>query len=224
MALGSSPRVRGTQENAETDNPRRRFIPACAGNTSAPHWHQSTPSVHPRVCGEHSDVVCVFHTCCGSSPRVRGTRQPVLVARGRLRFIPACAGNTLPPSTLPTRPPVHPRVCGEHPRGAGPAVRVGGSSPRVRGTPLAVRDAAKRARFIPACAGNTAGAVMCGPSPPVHPRVCGEHHPPRPHRVQACGSSPRVRGTPASAGQHLSKRRFIPACAGNTSPRRFPRH
>ena len=52
---------------------------------------------------------------------------------------------------------VHPRVCGE----LGAVARwskVGdGSSPRVRGTRLRFEDDAVVVRFIPACAGNSAG-------------------------------------------------------------------
>ena len=70
----------------------------------------------------------------GSSPRVRGTlSRPAAPAPG-CRFIPACAGNSWRVSRRPSRPSVHPRVCGEL-YSLIAAVQDGvGSSPRVRGT------------------------------------------------------------------------------------------
>ena len=75
----------------------------------------------------------------------------------------------------------------------------------------------RRARFIPACAGDTAiWARSTGPTP-VHPRVCGGHAGDHAERHVDVGSSPRVRGTPEPAKRGLPAIRFIPACAGDTS-------
>ncbi len=133
----------------------------------------------------------------GSSPRVRGTRRKVFLPLLRWRFIPACAGNTARGCRKARKPPVHPRVCGEH---AGQR-----------------RPVLQAQRFIPACAGNTTGPTPPASIPPVHPRVCGEHgfQPVRDSLV--CGSSPRVRGTPEADDLQAPHRRFIPACAGNTA-------
>ncbi len=72
-------------------------------------------------------------------------------------------------------------------------------------------------RFIPACVGNRHGIASGLPINPVHPRVCGE----QPAEANAVwvkfGSSPRVWGT---ADQWLAarlRRRFIPACVGNSA-------
>ncbi len=134
----------------------------------------------------------------------------------RFRFIPACAGNTAPRSTRPPTTPVHPRVCGEHHGDRFPARDTGGSSPRVRGTRQAAYFAADRLWFIPACAGNTPAAAPPPMPPPVHPRVCGEHRSFRSISAAKAGSSPRVRGTLARWGVRPERKRFIPACAGNT--------
>ena len=155
------------------------------------------PPVHPRVCGE---LRVVAH----------------LGGRHR-RFIPACAGNSrwlfgtasLPIGSSPrvrgTRTPaapprrsaaVHPRVCGELSRHRCCSNGSGGSSPRVRGT---------RAYL---------GKYLSKPA--VHPRVCGE----LPRNLHTgttnTGSSPRVRGTPHRRHLRPPRRRFIPACAGNS--------
>ncbi len=159
----------------------------------------------------------------GSSPRVRGTRaQRNGQCRWR-RFIPACAGNTNPAVQRSYHKSVHPRVCGEHLQGPGHITQIGGSSPRVRGTLAVMARNEANGRFIPACAGNTWHRQNCFRLKAVHPRVCGEHGTGRLITHIHCGSSPRVRGTPAIMAGEALERRFIPACAGNTPHRPNPR-
>ena len=237
---GSSPRVRGTRGPQSHRGRHRRFIPACAGNTSNASSGVSNRSVHPRVCGEHEGLGQRAGAVDGSSPRVRGTRVGPAERVERSRFIPACAGNTRVNLTNFSS-----NV---------------GSSPRVRGTPIIASPPTARRRFIPACAGNTQrGRIsrarrtvhprVCGehlrdpfifnetngssprvrgtPYPvwastsasTVHPRVCGEHGFAAPITRESGGSSPRVRGTPGGSGARALVPRFIPACAGNTRRR-----
>ncbi len=213
---GSSPRVRGTQQRHGDRHRNRRFIPACAGNTTTSAPAAPTSAVHPRVCGEHGVTEATGASPAGSSPRVRGTPGRHRAGERPHRFIPACAGNTSCWTTSGERWTVHPRVCGEH-YSAGQAHALGrGSSPRVRGTPPRSASGRRRPRFIPACAGNTSGSCCgCrrgnGSSPrvrgtrltfacrrrstPVHPRVCGEHYSNARRVSWSFGSSPRVRGT-----------------------------
>ena len=200
--FGSSPRVRGTRaagggdwsdsvavhprvcgelrELGAPDHRRRRFIPACAGNSTATFAglsiaDGSSPrvrgtrrsraaasrrsTVHPRVCGELLDAVTGAGVTDGSSPRVRGTRA------GR-RIGCRCAA-------------VHPRVCGEL-----------GTDAQLVGV---------RVRFIPACAGNSRFSGSPFELQPVHPRVCGELAMRADGIDVELGSSPRVRGTRARA-------------------------
>ena len=102
-ARGSSPRLRGTQWCARRRHPRRRFIPAPAGNTQriAIRWDSIT--VHPRACGEHHGRPPKACSVPGSSPRLRGTRESCSFLPRRSRFIPAPAGNTVTRTILPTR-------------------------------------------------------------------------------------------------------------------------
>ena len=80
-----------------------------------------------------------------------------------------------------------------------------------------MRDrSARRRRFIPAFAGNTASPSVWRARWSVHPRVCGEHERRAVIRAYLDGSSPRLRGTPAWRRAHRSGSRFIPAFAGNT--------
>ena len=133
------------------------------------------------------------------------------------RLIPACAGNTSDGHQAHHRYAVHPRVCGEHSCVSGSITSIGGSSPRVPGTQDRQEAAHVVERFIPACAGNTPSACRRRAGSAVHPRVCGEHQPPSVIKPAACGSSPRVRGTPVYPLKVAYPQRFIPACAGNTN-------
>ncbi|OZG59022.1 hypothetical protein BTIS_0175 [Bifidobacterium tissieri] len=112
----------------------------------------------------------------------------------------------------------------------------GGSSPRVRGKLGRYRLARVGLRIIPACAGQTGPWWRRPWRGPDHPRVCGANV----RLSLACssrsGSSPRVRGKPATIAvaavpggssprvrgkHHRAARprravRIIPACAGQT--------
>ena len=155
------------------------------------------------MCGELSRAQAAVFGIIGSSPRVRGTRAFPRLNLAVHRFIPACAGNSSTGRPPPARSPVHPRVCGELIR-------------RFHAVPAAHR-------FIPACAGNSATSAPSGAAPPVHPRVCGELTPRKAPISRCDGSSPRVRGTPASSARRQRVLRFIPACAGNSAMSRTAR-
>ena len=71
--FGSSPRVRGTVRHILSKIIFRRFIPACAGNSSRQAWIVFFKTVHPRVCGEQKNLPPWVVWGGGSSPRVRGT-------------------------------------------------------------------------------------------------------------------------------------------------------
>ena len=195
IPLGSSPRVRGTLLGEERLRLPRRFIPACAGNSSAACHLPSWRAVHPRVCGELVVIVRPLIGRRGSSPRVRGTQRAFGVVPHAERFIPACAGNSRRRRRRPPSPPVHPRVCGELPCWRANPRIADGSSPRVRGTPWPRLHVVEPERFIPACAGNSPSRSGACPCRPVHPRVCGELRLEEAFDSRCVGSSPRVRGT-----------------------------
>ena len=153
---------------------------------------------HPRVCGEHILPHHARRTDAGSSPRMRGTRQPRHPQPRTHGIIPAYAGNTAMPNTSGLRTGDHPRVCGEHPN-APPIfeMRVG-SSPRMRGTLMSILSSISCVGIIPAYAGNTRRQTRTGGQVEDHPRVCGEHQDFTPSDENTWGSSPRMRGTPCS--------------------------
>ena len=199
--LGSSPRMRGTRVIVVFLNDCTGIIPAYAGNTNARLEAETPDEDHPRVCGEHRNLMSSSRKKQGSSPRMRGTPASLPCGVRRCGIIPAYAGNTKPIPAGATIPEDHPRVCGEH--------HVVG----VRGV--------EQPGIIPAYAGNT--SVLNDPLPPRrdHPRVCGEHVLVYAFNIPYLGSSPRMRGTPQRPIPAACALGIIPAYAGNTPMTRF---
>ena len=212
---GSSPRVRGTQVHPGRSRCRTRFIPARAGNADACRPGQLHLAVHPRACGERGLLIVIVILWNGSSPRVRGTRNPRQRIDRRARFIPARAGNANTAIQTTFYPPVHPRACGERFQDAIEHIEMNGSSPRVRGTPGVRICNGEFRRFIPARAGNAPTSTTATTSAPVHPRACGEREERSSASHRFYGSSPRVRGTLVRSYWYEGGERFIPARAGN---------
>ena len=131
---GSSPRVRGTARIYHAVRRLQRFIPARAGNGLVTIVVPSSPSVHPRACGERERQENKFKVDDGSSPRVRGTAKLLVPLGTGIRFIPARAGNGQLANFLCPCRTVHPRACGERRSGCLPRGMNSGSSPCVRGT------------------------------------------------------------------------------------------
>ena len=152
-----------------------------------------------------------------SSPRGRGTLGG---ARDRIRdprFIPAQAGNATP-ATASTGPrPVHPRAGGERVLEVRSHLAELGSSPRGRGTPSYSTLVPRRARFIPARAGNAISTRRRAGEASVHPRAGGERRDSERATFPYVGSSPRGRGTHRIGAAVSPVDRFIPARAGNAS-------
>ena len=138
------------------------------------------------------------------------------------RFIPACAGNAAAPELSRTFQTVHPRMRGERCGSRMKVKRTAGSSPHARGTHDRPGRRDRPDRFIPACAGNASSRSLMAFMIAVHPRMRGERRKLDVMRKFSSGSSPHARGT-LTAGVAMSQdRRFIPACAGNASPRQRP--
>ena len=201
--------MQGTLHNVAKPSYRDldRFIPACAGNTKV-------FGVDVRCSASRFIPACAGNTrrslagsrwvFGGSSPRVQGTQ-------------------TIEHSLRKVLAPVHPRVCREHRQPHCSLRRIfDGSSPRVQGTrtyrptghPESWSPVHPRVCREHAHAQSTDGHNLI----PVHPRVCREHMMDQMLASKVdYGSSPRVQGTPASERSDLPGRRFIPACAGNTT-------
>src|SRR5690606_41081487 len=136
----------------------------------------------------------------GLCPRMRGTDAQQSALYRRSRFIPADAGNGLPPLFRTAPATVYPRGCGERPSASSRHVAPDGLSPRMRGTAYQMPMLRKELRFIPADEGNGGRMRRVQARRMVYPRGCGE----RPGRVVLLrlnsGLSPRMRGTDVGAG------------------------
>ena len=132
--VGSSPRMRGTLQNAIEIRVGAGIIPAYAGNTTSYHLFRRDRRDHPRVCGEHPVTTPDSDTVAGSSPRMRGTLPLQSNPAKDGGIIPAYAGNTRPRPSMASTTRDHPRVCGEHPSLKPYSASFAGSSPRMRGT------------------------------------------------------------------------------------------
>ena len=154
-ARGSSPRMRGTLNQATGLDTMTGIIPAHAGNTIRNLTFYYALGDHPRACGEHSDVAIISGTLMGSSPRMRGTPFIFSPPSDENGIIPAHAGNTGTSKRSGNAYGDHPRACGEHGFGYDDFAAIPGSSPRMRGTLMNVNFADFIGGIIPAHAGNT---------------------------------------------------------------------
>ena len=221
----SSPRVRGALLLAERTDLLGRLIPACAGSTPAARPCGATPATHPRVCGEHHNLNHAAEFIADSSPRVRGALPRPRSPCHPRRLIPACAGSTSEGASSEDALTTHPRVCGEHVHDDVLADPGFDSSPRVRGAHQQPPTEDRHPRLIPACAGSTPTPPPQSPTPPTHPRVCGEHAGGLDAAAGLNDSSPRVRGAQPDEFSSPSTVRLIPACAGSTPYRHlYQRH
>ena len=118
---GSSPHARGAPNLEDADVGGGRIIPACAGSTPTAPRTSATARDHPRMRGEHTEMVQSWDGWEGSSPHARGAPRKPRLRAGRAGIIPACAGST---SGRPPAGPTswdHPRMRGEHgPPSTGP--------------------------------------------------------------------------------------------------------
>ena len=107
-ALGSSPRMRGAQEQSSRRDARLRIIPADAGSTRSTRCSSTDSADHPRGCGEHRAPYRYLSASPGSSPRMRGARTVTVGVGSPFRIIPADAGSTFFIGDLIWRTPDHP--------------------------------------------------------------------------------------------------------------------
>ena len=220
---GPSPRVRGSRRLRLRGRPPPGSIPACAGKPASTSSARTTSTVHPRVCGEASQISRCASANPGPSPRVRGSHPAAQLGDLAAGSIPACAGKPTGDAAQASARAVHPRVCGE--AMAASALRAWelGPSPRVRGSPRRTRSPGWWAGSIPACAGKPLTTTIPPQYRKVHPRVCGEAALDRGLERRRQGPSPRVRGSPHRARGGLDLPGSIPACAGKPRSRRITR-
>ena len=168
------------------------------------------------MCGEHISPIFLCGGVQGSSPHVRGARNPAVHSNRQAGIIPACAGSTRPPTSNRDGGRDHPRMCGEHCTETGRQLWSQGSSPHVRGALAKLFTDALNGGIIPACAGSTRTVVMPMMRSRDHPRMCGEHTSMIGFAAMTAGSSPHVRGALEEGLFVVRGLGIIPACAGST--------
>ena len=173
--MGSPPPVRGTRDLPAGGSGLCGITPACAGNTDLIIILKVYYKDHPRLCGEHRTSRVPNPGTCGSPPPVRGTLDVHNYDLRTDRITPACAGNTITPTSAKCLFTDHPRLCGEHSWLCRLALRTLGSPPPVRGTLKFLERPARHIGITPACAGNTIVDDLGIGSTKDHPRLCGEH-------------------------------------------------
>ena len=174
----------------------------------------------------------------GPSPRVRRNPKAEGERLGRIRSIPACAGEPSGPCSLRTCPWVYPRVCGGTVGRGGRGVSASGLSPRMRGNqayPLppcvnlgsipayarepACRTGSRRPSGVyPRVCGEPRRSTRRCSSASVYPRVCGGTRLGNPTVFVEPGLSPRVRGNRLVTRMPDTRAGSIPACAGEPTP------
>ncbi len=217
-----SPRVRGNRPSFPCTAPRRRSIPACAGEPPARRSVRRRLGVYPRVCGGTDDAVNNQPNGIGLSPRVRGNPDQPEYFIEHKRSIPACAGE---PTLVHRNPPhtkVYPRVCGGTCVLACRCHVVKGLSPRVRGNLGYSARETTYSGSIPACAGEPEPALRPTATYQVYPRVCGGTSRWLRRFWSTGGLSPRVRGNRSGMLPTHQMPRSIPACAGEPRMRKQP--
>ena len=140
VTRGSSPRMRGKLLDGPRLFARGRLIPAHAGKTTPAKSPASWARAHPRACGENAAQAADSGNGEGSSPRMRGKQEFLLLPPAYRRLIPAHAGKTRPSASCIRSRRAHPRACGENMNISTAASLPPGSSPRMRGKPLWLGD------------------------------------------------------------------------------------
>ena len=112
---GSSPRVRGRRAISILKGGEGGLIPAGAGQTSSKTPARSTAPAHPRGCGADLPAGHGAGGRRGSSPRVRGRLNYLVVTCVGDGLIPAGAGQTRSLRSRFWRSGAHPRGCGADP-------------------------------------------------------------------------------------------------------------
>ena len=173
VKTGLSPRVRGNRYAGHPQSQLGGSIPACAGEPHTLPIRSKPAWVYPRVCGGTKYVGVPVTDIAGLSPRVRGNPPGPQSGIPFPRSIPACAGEPGTPPLCGSAAQVYPRVCGGTLCSRMTAWGHGGLSPRVRGNRLRRPGRRRKARSIPACAGEPQSGGMCKVEVRVYPRVCG---------------------------------------------------
>ena len=171
--MGPSPRGRGNRIARRRRQPRRRTIPAWAGEPRHGHGKVDEAADHPRVGGGTLRGTPERVRFNGPSPRGRGNpRTPSLLRQCR-GTIPAWAGEPSATNTHRADTRDHPRVGGGTTMISDDDASDAGPSPRGRGNRADKAGNSALSWTIPAWAGEPASSMPMRATTWDHPRVGG---------------------------------------------------
>ena len=172
---GSPPHGRGARRWSGWGGRGFGLTPAWAGSTA--DWTADWPVAwaHPRMGGEHNELMSESNSTEGSPPHGRGAQRQRRAGLESDRLTPAWAGSTEPSRVNCNTRRAHPRMGGEHPRVVAWVARVGGSPPHGRGARYDGPPVGGEDGLTPAWAGSTTWANEMRASFGAHPRMGGEH-------------------------------------------------
>ena len=180
-------------------------------------------SVYPRPRGGTVVVNMDGEPVEGLSPPTRGNPPTPARRQAFRRSIPAHAGEPRPTERDTRRHAVYPRPRG----GTGRVVRLlaprEGLSPPTRGNQVGAEGLRTGGGSIPAHAGEPAGGILNTIQARVYPRPRGGTRIRSTPAYWRTGLSPPTRGNPIFALGCVSRRRSIPAHAGEPSKRAQPK-
>ena len=173
IALGRSPRMRGSLEEVKNLSSYFRSIPAYAGEPLLAMRAGQSKWVDPRVCGGAHDLANTEQKNEGRSPRMRGSLWETTLIFSKTGSIPAYAGEPCSVKMYVFPSWVDPRVCG----GAIDSIKIiphfPGRSPRMRGSLIILIFLLYHLGSIPAYAGEPLSGHGVKKVSGVDPRVCG---------------------------------------------------
>ena len=216
-SMGLSPRGRGNLLQARRGQPRRRSIPAWAGEPVGGMYPVTILGVYPRVGGGTDPARRRTGRSGGLSPRGRGNPLQLVDVVGVPRSIPAWAGEPPGRRCTPGTRWVYPRVGGGTNRRFAARTIIVGLSPRGRGNLGLPGFRRLQDGSIPAWAGEPDPHTPTSTWPPVYPRVGGGTGRPRRSSMFGFGLSPRGRGNHARRDVDIYPGGSIPAWAGEPS-------
>ncbi len=151
---GSSPRVWGQVAHHRFSVPNGRIIPTRVGTSCIIKPISWLSLDHPHACG---DKVSSCHRICvtvGSSPRVWGQVQPIVVDKDNNRIIPTRVGTRPFRRQQNRNRKDHPHACGDKPKTPDEPLHPLGSSPRVWGQGFQIGRDFQKFRIIPTRVGT----------------------------------------------------------------------
>ena len=154
LQKGLSPRGRGNHRQPDSDPPRKRSIPAWAGEPVARYSGDGFNTVYPRVGGGTMNTLNNQVAQTGLSPRGRGNPPGSAGAAAAGGSIPAWAGEPAAGAAPTASGGVYPRVGGGTTSTRRTWPTRSGLSPRGRGNPLTLNNPNGDRGSIPAWAGE----------------------------------------------------------------------